>query len=135
MAASAAWYYLLGHWIGFMIGRFAGSAMMKTIAPARLLSFFAAGSLVGARGSHIAAGPSILAWLSESGQPVPRTTADVSSIPGDTGFIIPAGTPVVVTAVEGTTLTVWPAPGALGSLPGLEEWTSPPPDEADGSSP
>ena len=42
----AAWYYLLGHWIGFMIGRFGGSALMKAIAPSKLLSTFAAGSLV-----------------------------------------------------------------------------------------
>jgi len=38
--------YLLGHQIGFMVGRFAGSAMMKGIAAPRLLSWFAAGSLL-----------------------------------------------------------------------------------------
>jgi MFS transporter, FHS family, L-fucose permease len=46
LTACAGWYYLLGHWIGFMIGRFGGSAMMKRIAPSRLLSAFAAGALV-----------------------------------------------------------------------------------------
>jgi membrane protein implicated in regulation of membrane protease activity len=56
------------------------------------------------------------------------------------GEPIPAGIPVVVTAVEGTTLTVWPADGASaigrdpGPLPGLTESTqggevSPPPDD------
>ncbi|HWY71164.1 MAG TPA: L-fucose:H+ symporter permease [Terriglobales bacterium] len=43
--ATAA-YYLLGHQIGFMTGRFIGSALMKTIAPARMLSIFAIGCLV-----------------------------------------------------------------------------------------
>jgi FHS family L-fucose permease-like MFS transporter len=33
--------YLQYHWIGFMIGRFAGSFLMKYIAPSRLLSLFA----------------------------------------------------------------------------------------------
>jgi MFS transporter, FHS family, L-fucose permease len=33
--------FLKWHLIGFMVGRFAGSAMMKRIAPARLLGFFA----------------------------------------------------------------------------------------------
>ena len=46
LTARNAWYYLLGHWIGFMIGRFGGSAIMKRVAPARLLSIFAASSLV-----------------------------------------------------------------------------------------
>lgn len=41
-----AWYFLLGHWVGFMIGRFGGSALMKAIAPSKLLSTFAAGSLI-----------------------------------------------------------------------------------------
>src|SRR2546425_1210478 len=45
-ADRAAAYYLLGHQIGFMVGRFAGSALMKNIAAPRLLSFFAAGCLV-----------------------------------------------------------------------------------------
>lgn len=42
----SAAHYLQMHLIGFMIGRFAGSAMMKKIAPPRLLSVFAAGSIV-----------------------------------------------------------------------------------------
>lgn len=46
LTARRAWFYLLGHAIGFMIGRFSGSAMMKRIAPARLLSLFAGGCLV-----------------------------------------------------------------------------------------
>ncbi|PYY06982.1 MAG: L-fucose:H+ symporter permease [Acidobacteria bacterium] len=45
MTAAIAAYYLLGHQFGFMIGRFTGSALMKTIAPARLLSIFAIGCL------------------------------------------------------------------------------------------
>src|SRR5579884_1564762 len=45
MTQRVAAYYLLGHQIGFMIGRFAGSALMKVIAPARLLSIFAIGCL------------------------------------------------------------------------------------------
>ncbi len=44
--ARLAAYYLLGHQIGFMIGRFGGSAAMKRIAPARLLSAFAMGCVV-----------------------------------------------------------------------------------------
>jgi FHS family L-fucose permease-like MFS transporter len=46
MTARVAAYYLLGHQIGFMIGRFSGSYMMKRIAPPRLLSVFALGSLI-----------------------------------------------------------------------------------------
>jgi len=46
MTARLAAYYLLGHEIGFMSGRFAGSAMMKRIAPPRLLSSFAVGCLL-----------------------------------------------------------------------------------------
>jgi FHS family L-fucose permease-like MFS transporter len=42
----SAAHYLQMHLIGFMIGRFAGSAIMKKIPPPRLLSLFAAGSLV-----------------------------------------------------------------------------------------
>jgi FHS family L-fucose permease-like MFS transporter len=38
--------YLKYHWIGFMIGRFAGSFMMKYIAPSRLLTLFAGGGFV-----------------------------------------------------------------------------------------
>src|ERR1700686_10356 len=37
----AAANFLKWHLIGFMVGRFAGSAMMKRIAPPRLLGFFA----------------------------------------------------------------------------------------------
>jgi len=46
MTARMAAYYLLGHQIGFMTGRFAGSALMKIVAPARLLSLFAVGCLI-----------------------------------------------------------------------------------------
>lgn len=46
MTARIAAYYLLGHQIGFMAGRFAGSAMMRRIAAARLLASFAAASLI-----------------------------------------------------------------------------------------
>ncbi len=45
LTARSAWYYLLGHWIGFMLGRFSGSALMKSIPATRLLSIFGAGSL------------------------------------------------------------------------------------------
>src|SRR6185312_12441850 len=45
MTARIAAYYLLGHQIGFMTGRLAGSALMKIVAPARLLSIFAIGCL------------------------------------------------------------------------------------------
>lgn len=41
-----AGWYLFGHLLGFMIGRFGGSALMKRVAPAKLLSWFAAGSLI-----------------------------------------------------------------------------------------
>lgn len=44
--ARIAAYYLLGHQLGFMLGRFGGSAAMKKIAPARLLSAFTMGCLV-----------------------------------------------------------------------------------------
>ncbi|HVB36463.1 MAG TPA: L-fucose:H+ symporter permease [Candidatus Acidoferrales bacterium] len=46
MTARLAAYYLLGHQIGFMVGRFAGSAMMKRIAAPRLLAVFTGGSLI-----------------------------------------------------------------------------------------
>ena len=46
MTARLAAYYLLGHQIGFMTGRFAGSAAMKRVAPSRLLSAFSLGCLV-----------------------------------------------------------------------------------------
>jgi FHS family L-fucose permease-like MFS transporter len=39
-------HYLQLHLAGFMIGRFTGSAIMQKIAPARLLSVFAGGSLL-----------------------------------------------------------------------------------------
>ena len=42
----AAAHYLQAHLAGFMIGRFAGSAIMQKIPAPRLLSFFAAGSLL-----------------------------------------------------------------------------------------
>ena len=38
--------YLWWHLLGFMVGRFAGSAMMKKVAPPRLLSTFAGASVV-----------------------------------------------------------------------------------------
>lgn len=59
--ARSAWYYLLGHWIGFMIGRFAGSALMKNIPAARLLSIFGAGSLLSIIAALLARG-SISVW-------------------------------------------------------------------------
>lgn len=46
MTARLAAFYLLGHQIGFMIGRFTGSALMKRIAAPRLLTFFTAGCLI-----------------------------------------------------------------------------------------
>ena len=46
MTAAIAAYYLLGHQIGFMTGRFTGSALMKIVPAARLLSIFAIGCLV-----------------------------------------------------------------------------------------
>lgn len=42
----SAAHYLQMHLAGFMIGRFIGSAIMRKIAPSRLLSLFAAGSLL-----------------------------------------------------------------------------------------
>src|SRR6266568_7704462 len=44
--AKVAALYLLLHQVGFMAGRFIGSAMMKRIAARRLLSLFAAASLI-----------------------------------------------------------------------------------------
>jgi MFS transporter, FHS family, L-fucose permease len=46
LTARSAWYYLLGHWIGFMLGRFGGSALMKNVPAPRLLSIFGGGSLI-----------------------------------------------------------------------------------------
>ena len=46
MPAKSAANYLKLHLLGFMIGRFAGSAMMKKIPAPRLLSAFAVGGLV-----------------------------------------------------------------------------------------
>jgi len=46
MAAKTAAIYLLCHQIGFMLGRFIGSGMMKRVAAPALLAVFAAGSLV-----------------------------------------------------------------------------------------
>lgn len=48
--------YLWWHLLGFMIGRFAGSAMMKKIAPPKLLSAFAGASVVCAVIAIFAAG-------------------------------------------------------------------------------
>ena len=45
MTAAIAAYYLLGHQIGFMTGRFAGSGLMKIVPPPCLLSIFALGCL------------------------------------------------------------------------------------------
>ena len=42
----AAAHYLQAHLAGFMIGRFTGSAVMQKVAPPRLLSVFASGSLL-----------------------------------------------------------------------------------------
>ncbi|HEU5233255.1 MAG TPA: L-fucose:H+ symporter permease [Terriglobales bacterium] len=44
LTSQDAWYYLLGHWIGFMVGRFTGSAIMKRVSPSRLLFLFAGAS-------------------------------------------------------------------------------------------
>lgn len=55
LARTAAWYLLL-HQTGFMAGRFIGSAMMKRIAAPRLLSLFAAASLVCATVALLASG-------------------------------------------------------------------------------
>jgi MFS transporter, FHS family, L-fucose permease len=48
--------YLLLHQTGFMAGRFIGSAMMKRVAPPRLLSLFAAASLICATVALLASG-------------------------------------------------------------------------------
>ncbi len=54
--ARTAALYLLLHQTGFMAGRFIGSAMMKRIAAPRLLSFFAAASLICAMVALLASG-------------------------------------------------------------------------------
>src|SRR5216684_6580445 len=54
--AKTAALYLLLHQIGFMAGRFIGSAMMKRIAAPRLLSLFAAASLICAAIALLATG-------------------------------------------------------------------------------
>jgi FHS family L-fucose permease-like MFS transporter len=48
--------YLKYHWIGFMIGRFAGSFLMKYIAPSRLLGLFAGMAFLCACGAMAASG-------------------------------------------------------------------------------
>lgn len=53
--------YLKYHWIGFMIGRFAGSFIMKYIAPSRLLTVFAAGGFLCA-GLALAASGMVPVW-------------------------------------------------------------------------
>lgn len=57
LTARSAWYYLLGHWIGFMLGRFGGSALMKSIPAPRLLSIFGAGSVASIIIALSASGP------------------------------------------------------------------------------
>jgi FHS family L-fucose permease-like MFS transporter len=54
--AKKAALYLLLHQIGFMVGRFVGSATMKKIAAPRLLAWFAAASLVCAAVALLASG-------------------------------------------------------------------------------
>jgi FHS family L-fucose permease-like MFS transporter len=54
--AKTAALYLLLHQIGFMAGRFIGSAMMKRIAASRLLALFAAASLICATVALLATG-------------------------------------------------------------------------------
>ncbi|HUC54770.1 MAG TPA: L-fucose:H+ symporter permease [Candidatus Cybelea sp.] len=54
--AKTAALYLLLHQIGFMAGRFIGSAVMKKIPAARLLSLFAAASLICATVALLATG-------------------------------------------------------------------------------
>jgi MFS transporter, FHS family, L-fucose permease len=54
--AKTAALYLLLHQIGFMAGRFIGSAMMKRVAASRLLSLFAAASLICATVALLATG-------------------------------------------------------------------------------
>jgi FHS family L-fucose permease-like MFS transporter len=49
-------YYLLGHQIGFMTGRFSGSALMKIVPAPRLLSVFAFGALASVSVALMASG-------------------------------------------------------------------------------
>lgn len=46
MLQKDASFYLKLHLIGFMVGRFSGSNIMKRVAPSRLLSWFAASTLI-----------------------------------------------------------------------------------------
>jgi FHS family L-fucose permease-like MFS transporter len=55
-AAKTAALYLLLHQVGFMAGRFIGSALMKKIAAPRLLSLFAAASFICATVALLASG-------------------------------------------------------------------------------
>src|SRR5713101_6137531 len=55
-AAKTAALYLLLHQVGFMGGRFVGSALMKKVAAPRLLSLFAAASLICATVALLATG-------------------------------------------------------------------------------
>jgi len=56
ISAKSAAFYLLLHQTGFMCGRFAGSALMKQVAPPRLLSYFASASLLCAAVALFASG-------------------------------------------------------------------------------
>jgi MFS transporter, FHS family, L-fucose permease len=56
MPEKAAANFLKFHLLGFMIGRFAGSAIMKVVPAARLLSYFAAASLACAIVALLASG-------------------------------------------------------------------------------
>jgi len=55
--------YLKLHLLGFMIGRFAGSALMKKIQPAHMLAAFAMGSVASVLLVIFASGPSALAGI------------------------------------------------------------------------
>ena len=55
-SAKTAALYLLLHQTGFMVGRFAGSALMKKVAAPRLLSVFAAAALLCAAVAILASG-------------------------------------------------------------------------------
>jgi FHS family L-fucose permease-like MFS transporter len=56
MAAKTAAWYLTSHQIGFMLGRFIGSGLMKRISAPVLLAAFAAGSLACAATALVTAG-------------------------------------------------------------------------------